>query len=210
MEGAVNYHEISERIATAGSVSEDRLRRLRADGFDAVVNLLPDSSEVAVPNECEIIEAQGLEYHYIPVDFGNPAEADFRLFRRVMENAGDKKILIHCAANYRVSAFYALHAMQDLDWSWEDARAHIASIWNPADYPVWKQFIDRVNSPWQKSSRHSTGPASRRTALRLGHILPVCSLIAPCPAGAGPVSVLAGLSPRTVKSRSIRNLRRGG
>ena len=38
-------------------------------------------------------------------------------------------------------------------------------------------------SPWQKSSRHSTVPASRRTALRFGHILPVCSLIAPCPAG---------------------------
>ena len=52
-------------------------------------------------------------------------------------------------------------------------------------------------SPWQKSSRHSTVPASRRTALRLGHILPVCSLIAPCPAGAGTVSVLARLSPRT-------------
>ena len=57
-----------------------------------------------------------------------------------------------------------------------------------------------LNSPWQKSSRHSTVPASRRTALRFGHILPVCTRIAPCPAGAGTVSVLAGLSPRTVKS----------
>ena len=51
-------------------------------------------------------------------------------------------------------------------------------------------------SPWQKSSRHSTVPASRRTALRFGHILPVCTRIAPCPAGAGTASVLAGLSPR--------------
>ncbi len=57
-----------------------------------------------------------------------------------------------------------------------------------------------LNSPWQKSSRHSTVPASRRTALRFGHILPVCTRIAPCPAGAGTVSVLAGLSPRTVKA----------
>ena len=59
--------------------------------------------------------------------------------------------------------------------------------------------MGRPNSPWQKSSRHSTVPASRRTALRLGHILPVCSLIAPCPAGAGTVSVLARLSPRTAE-----------
>ena len=61
------------------------------------------------------------------------------------------------------------------------------------------------SSPWQKSSRHSTVPASRRTALRFGHILTVCSLIAPCPAGAGTVSVLAGLSPRTA-SRDRRLL----
>jgi len=146
IEGAVNYRKISERVATSGSVSEDRLRRLGAEGFDAVVNLLPDSSEVAVAGEREIVEGLGLEYHYIPVDFGNPTKADFSLFRRVMENAGDKKILIHCAANYRVSAFYSLYAMQDRDWSWEDARAHIASIWDTSDYPVWKRFIDKVKS----------------------------------------------------------------
>ncbi len=58
-----------------------------------------------------------------------------------------------------------------------------------------------TNSPWQKSSRHSTVPASRRTALRFAHILPVCSRIAPCPAGAGPVSVLVRLSPRTANTR---------
>ena len=62
-------------------------------------------------------------------------------------------------------------------------------------------------SPWQKSSRHSTVPASRRTALRLGHILPVCFLIAPCPAGAGTVSVLARLSPRTAIGRLTKKRR---
>ena len=146
IEGAVNYRKISERVATSGSVSEDRLRRLGTEGFDVVVNLLPDSSEVAVTDEREIVEGQGLEYHYIPVDFGNPTEAEFSHFRRVMENAGDKKILIHCAANYRVSAFYSLYALHDRDWSWDDARAHIASIWDPADYPVWKRFIDKFRS----------------------------------------------------------------
>ena len=48
----------------------------------------------------------------------------------------------------------------------------------------------------QKSLQHSTVPASRRTALLLGHICPICSLRAPCPAGAKTVSVLAGLLPR--------------
>ena len=49
----------------------------------------------------------------------------------------------------------------------------------------------------------------RRTALRLGHILPVCSLIAPCPAGAGTVSVLARLSPRTAKVHGVPRIHEG-
>ena len=60
------------------------------------------------------------------------------------------------------------------------------------------------NSPWQKSSRHSTVPASRRTALLWAHILPVCTRIAPCPAGAETVSVLARLSPRAGKDEHRR------
>ncbi len=39
---------------------------------------------------------------------------------------------------------------------------------------------------------HSTGAASRLTALLLGHILPVFSLVAPCQTGASPVSVRRG------------------
>ena len=64
----------------------------------------------------------------------------------------------------------------------------------PAASPI------RLNSPWQKSSRHSTVPAQARTAVAIrAHILLVCASIAPCPAGAGTVSVLAGPSPRAVK-----------
>ena len=59
---------------------------------------------------------------------------------------------------------------------------------------------DEYSSPWRNSSRYSTVPAQARTALRFGHILPVCAPIAPCPAGAGTVSVLAGLPPRTASS----------
>ena len=63
-------------------------------------------------------------------------------------------------------------------------------------------MVAALDSPWQKSSRHSTGSASRRTALLLGHIFPICSLGAPCPAGAAPVSMLAGLLPRTVEGNN--------
>jgi hypothetical protein len=45
-----------------------------------------------------------------------------------------------------------------------------------------------------KMPRHSTSDASRPAALLLPHILPVCSVVAPCPAGASPVSMPRGTS----------------
>ncbi len=40
--------------------------------------------------------------------------------------------------------------------------------------------------------QHSTGDASRLAALLLSRICPLFSLVAPCQAGASPVSVLHG------------------
>ena len=45
------------------------------------------------------------------------------------------------------------------------------------------------NSQWQKGPLHSTGDASRLTALFLGRICPICSLVTLCRPGASPVSV---------------------
>ena len=55
------------------------------------------------------------------------------------------------------------------------------------------------NSPWQKAPLHSTGDASRLTALFLGRIWPICSLVTPCQPGASPVSVRRGVSPRAAR-----------
>ena len=49
-----------------------------------------------------------------------------------------------------------------------------------------------ANSPWQKSPLHSTGVASRLTALLVGCIWPICALLTPCQPGATPVSVRRG------------------
>jgi hypothetical protein len=45
--------------------------------------------------------------------------------------------MVHCAANYRVSAFYAIYARRNLGWSDKDANVHITSIWNPAEHDPW-------------------------------------------------------------------------
>lgn len=141
---AFNYREVSNSIATAGILLPEQLAELRAAGIEVIINLLPDASEYAVLGEKEIVEDQGIEYCYIPVDFASPRLAEYKKFKEILDRRNDKKILIHCAANYRVSAFYSLYAQETGLWSVGEAEKFVESIWNPADYPGWPEFLDEV------------------------------------------------------------------
>ena len=144
IKGSYNFRIISDRLTTSGVVGADRLNALASQGYEAVVNLLPDSSEHAVADERDIVESQRAEYIYIPVDFKAPARSDFTRFSEALDSLSDRKIHIHCAANYRVSAFYALYAVSRGRWSTAQATDFIYGVWQPADYPGWSEFIDDI------------------------------------------------------------------
>lgn len=141
---AYNFRRIDERVATSGVVSAEQLQQLKTEGYQAVINLLPESSEYAVAEEAQLVRQQGLEYHYIPVDFAAPTVADYRAFTSAMDELIDRKVLVHCAANYRVSAFYAIYAHRELGWTPQQAQDHIASIWNPGEHPPWADLIQEL------------------------------------------------------------------
>jgi protein tyrosine phosphatase (PTP) superfamily phosphohydrolase (DUF442 family) len=136
-----NFRRLGERLTTSGIVRADGLKALRAQGYEVVVNLLPDSSEYAIPNEREAIESQGIEYIHIPVDFTQPTSSDFLKFSEALDRVREKKVHVHCAANYRVSAFYSLYLVSRGFWSAEQAMEFICSIWQPTEHPNWSDFI---------------------------------------------------------------------
>lgn len=136
-----NFRRINDRITTSGLLSAEQLAGLRRAGYDAVINLLPDGYEHAVADEASIVRDQGVEYVYIPVDFAAPTHADFVRFVRAMDERDGRKVHVHCAANYRVSAFYSLYAMQR-GWCTEaEADAIVRDVWDPVEHPVWDAFL---------------------------------------------------------------------
>ena len=140
-----NARVVNDRLITSGQPTEDQLGGAAAQGIDTVVNLAPHDSENALPDEAGLVRALGMTYYYLPVVFTNPTEADFAVFEQVMsELSPQSRTLVHCAANFRVSAFYGLFAMKHLGWSAEQAEAFRASIWNGSDYPVWEAFISQM------------------------------------------------------------------
>lgn len=146
-----NYQPITDSIASSGLASEEQLAELAAQGFDAVINLLPHDNEYAIADEQAIVEEQGLAYHSIPVDFNQPTAEDFEKFSSLLKHSDGKKILIHCAANYRVSAFYALYAFKQLGWSEQQCEDLISPIWNPQEHPPWPEFMDTIKNGEKKA-----------------------------------------------------------
>ena len=140
---AYNYRVVDDAISTAGLLSEEQLSELQTGGYEAVINLLPNESEYAIKSEQSIVTGQGVDYLYIPVDFKGPTEQDYSEFVQAMNSCRGKRLLIHCAANYRVSAFYAIYAYEHLGWSAAQAMEHIASIWSPEENPPWDKFISK-------------------------------------------------------------------
>lgn len=147
---AYNYKKVGDNVCTAGLLNEEQLSCLCGEEYEVVINLLPDDSKYAIKNEREIVAGQGIAYHYIPVDFAAPGLEDYHKFEVIMNQIGERKVLIHCAANHRVSAFYSVYARRNLGWSEQQAYDLITSIWNPAKNSQWQQFITRTG----KSGQH--------------------------------------------------------
>jgi uncharacterized protein (TIGR01244 family) len=141
IESSLNFRRVSETVTTSGTVAREDLARLGTDGYDLVVNLMPDSSEYAVDGEATILADHGVGYVYIPVDFAAPNHEQLEAFATAMEANVGKTIHVHCAANYRVSAFYSLYAMRRGWWSVDQADEHLNGIWTQGEYPVWDRFI---------------------------------------------------------------------
>ena len=85
---------------------------------------------------------QGLDYVYIPVDFDAPTHADLEAFSQAMSARAGQKVHVHCAANYRVSAFYGLYASANGLGTDAEADELVQSLWDPAEHPAWMAFIN--------------------------------------------------------------------
>ena len=144
IENSYNYKFVNAFVTTSGVVGANRLKDLAPEGYEVVVNLLPNESEYAVENEEQIVEAQGVKYVYIPVDFKNPTLSDYEQFVSALDQAKERKTHIHCAANYRVSVFYGLYAESRGLWSQSESEEFIQSLWSPQEAQGWPKLIAQV------------------------------------------------------------------
>ena len=141
---AYNYVQVTPTLATSGVVAADEFAAICEAGYRVVINLLPNDSKYAVPNEASLVSGLGMQYVHIPVDIERPTFGDYERFEAAMDVASESPVWVHCAANWRVSAFVGLYAQARLGWSRERAAELVSGIWEPT--PPWVQLAKQVLS----------------------------------------------------------------
>ncbi len=151
-----NYREVDSSLSTAGQPAEDELRALAAGGFEVVINLaLHNDPRYSLPDEAGLAKYLGLAYVHIPVLFTAPTEQDLLDFFAAMEAHQGRRMLVHCAANKRVTAFLGLYRIIRQHWPEPRAFELMHELWEPD--AVWTPFIASMLTKHRSASR---GPAT--------------------------------------------------
>jgi protein tyrosine phosphatase (PTP) superfamily phosphohydrolase (DUF442 family) len=136
----VNYLAIDAALATSGQPTVEELAALARDGTEVVINLaLHDDPRYSLPDEAGTVGSLGMTYVHIPVKFDAPQEAELFAFFDAMDHFGTRRVLVHCAANKRVTAFLGLYRAIRRGWNVEKAFAPMNKIWEPN--AAWAPFI---------------------------------------------------------------------
>jgi protein tyrosine phosphatase (PTP) superfamily phosphohydrolase (DUF442 family) len=125
-----NYHEYSEHLLSAGQPTAAQFADVKAAGVELVINLAPASSPDAISNEGEIVRQLEMDYVHIPVDWEKPPVADVEKFLDVMDGYAGRRVLVHCYANARASAFVYLYRVLRAGHDEPAAHATMAEIWD--------------------------------------------------------------------------------
>lgn len=144
MKNILNLSILSDLLSTSGQPTRAELADIAEAGFKVVINLALPTSDKAIPDEAELVKSLGMEYIHIPIVWDSPQLEDLQCFMDAMDAHKQQKILVHCALNYRASAFTALWRVLRQDWDEAEAFAVQKKFWDLREYPVWEKFVRAV------------------------------------------------------------------
>ena len=141
IEEITNFLALSDQLLCSGMPTAGQIGELASAGVRRVINLATYDPQHDPVDEAGLVSSLGLKYDSIPVDWDAPSRPDLEAFMRAMDENGQDRVLVHCRANYRATAFIMLYRVRRLGWTPEEAFPDVRRIWNPEEYPVWHRFI---------------------------------------------------------------------
>jgi protein tyrosine phosphatase (PTP) superfamily phosphohydrolase (DUF442 family) len=151
---APNTRPVFDGLWTSGQLSLADIQRLPEFGIEAVVNLALPTASNALPGEAEAVTGQGMAFVQIPVPWEKPEPRHLQQFFGMMDAFAGRKVWIHCAKNFRVSAFVYLYRRLRLGEEHDEALHPLRTVWQPN--PVWQAFIEQSLSNADQGSGMGT------------------------------------------------------
>ena len=138
-----NYFPLPLSIGTSGQPTTQQFKDIQAAGFDVVVNLAMPDSDNALANEGALVSENGMTYVHIPVPWDAPDANHVAQFFGVMDAmlAQDKKVWVHCAANYRASAFTYKYLTMNQGLSEPESTTPLLTKWLPHMDEAWQEIM---------------------------------------------------------------------
>ena len=149
-----NFKKFSEKLYTAGMPTKEQLEDIKKY-VQLVINLAPHDSHDALLDEEHIVKSLGMDYVNIPVDWNSPTRDNLTKFMDLMDNIDDKKILVHCQANFRASSFVTMYRILRKGWDETEALNLMREIWDEQTYPIWDEFISETIEEFKKEEKNS-------------------------------------------------------
>jgi len=140
----INFLRLDNALCSGGQPTESQFADAAREGIQLVINLALVTSDNALPDEPALAHSLGMEHIHIPVVWESPQPTDLEQFMNAMDAHRGKTILVHCAMNYRATAFIALWRVLRQGWGTEEAFAYQRKIWKLAEYPAWKEFVEKA------------------------------------------------------------------
>ena len=143
-----NYFALPMSLGTSGQPTVDQFTAIRAAGYDVVVNLAMPDSDNAIANEGAVVSENGMTYVHIPVPWDAPDANHLAQFFGVMDAmlAQDKNVWVHCAANYRASAFTYKYLTMNQGLSEPESTTPLLTGWLPFMDKAWQGIIQMTPS----------------------------------------------------------------
>jgi len=142
IEDILNYTPIDGRLASSGQPRPEQFPLIAAAGFTAIINLATTTSTGHLPEEPELWARFGLDFTWHPVEWNAPTCNDYLQFQQWLDSNRHRKVLVHCALNFRASLFCALYRVIREGLSPEKAREEVLEVWEPDE--TWTAFARTV------------------------------------------------------------------
>lgn len=137
----VNRVDIDGRLTTSGQPDADFLRQIGQLGVQAVISLVPVDAGDAVPEEAELVRAQGIEFLHLPIPFDRPTAADVQAVHAVLRRLEGRRVWIHCQINLRASSLVFLYRVLERHEDPVRAWIDVSRVWLPSG--AWRRLIEQ-------------------------------------------------------------------